>query len=194
MIVEINCDRSTKNVCMFWCLSFSNLFLNPLSGWAMEYHHHHAWTEQICTSVWDSWGQEEVGPFFPVAVQVAQKDECVSWGEGCTCVRASGVSEFSSSWWSHVLWWVGYRFPGWATWWFQLSWWWWWDSSNCTSIWWWLGWHSSGGRMIVSNVFLYIAHMYFAMCCDCVKCHWTWWHFCWTHVMLHQHGAKLSLP
>ena len=71
---------------------------------------------------------------------------------------------------------------------------WWWDSSNCTSIWWWLGWHSSGGRMIVSNVFLYIAHMYFAMCCDCVKCHWTWWHFCWTHVMLHQHGAKLSLP
>ena len=39
-----------------------------------------------------------------------------------------------------------------------------------------------------------ILHMYFAMCCDCVKCHWTWWHFCWTHVMLHQHGAKLSLP
>ena len=49
-------------------------------------------------------------------------------------------------------------------------------------------------KMIASNVFLYIAHMYFAMCCDCVKCHWTWWHFCWTHVMLHQHGAKLSLP
>ena len=26
-------------------------------------------------------------------------------------------------------------------------------------------------KMIVSNVFLYIAHMYFIMCCDCVKCH-----------------------
>ena len=27
------------------------------SGWTMEYYHHYAWPEQICTSVWHSWGQ-----------------------------------------------------------------------------------------------------------------------------------------
>ena len=33
-----------------------NLFLNSChqSGWTMEYYHHYAWPEQICTSVWHS--------------------------------------------------------------------------------------------------------------------------------------------
>ena len=82
-----------------------------------------------------------VSPSFQSPCKSLRRTKCVSWGEGCRCIRASG-------WWSHVSWWVGYRFPGWATWWFPLSWWWWWDSSNCTSIWWWLGRHSCGGRWL----------------------------------------------
>ena len=167
-----NFDRSTKNVCMFWCWRFSNLFLNPLSGWAIEYHHHHAWTEQICTSVWDSWGQEEVGPFFPGAVQVAQKDGCISWGEGCTCVRASGVSELSSAWWTHVPCRMGDRFPGWPTWWWHLSSCWSWHSTNPCSWWWW---HSCGGRLKMCLLYCTYVRRYVLFFCDLwysVKSHW----------------------
>ena len=194
MIVEINCDRSTKNVCMFWCLSFSNLFLNPLSGWAMEYHHHHAWTEQICTSVWDSLRARGSWPL--LSSRRASRSEgwmrflrrrmhmCQSqWGLRIlqflvvTCVMVSGwqIPRLSHLMISVVMM-VMMRFLK-----LYLNM----VMIGMTLKWW---------KMIASNVFLYIAHMYFAMCCDCVKCHWTWWHFCWTHVMLHQHGAKLSLP
>ena len=50
-------------------------------------------------------------------------------------------------------------------------------------------------KMIASNVLLYIAHMYFAMCCDCVKCHWKWWHDIFVrHMSCCTNGAKLIMP